>query len=155
VGERAGAQGSLSLSHANACNPLLQAHPPWAQDNTKAAGSHLLLLPPPLVFRLAPTHLGWDTQRQFTRRSRDPSGSKRQHYFNAQANKNSNRMHKLFECLLLFKMWHSHVMVNRCNTPIYRGNIFFSFISFLTNYKLGITNPTPLTRILSSRFRKD
>jgi hypothetical protein len=31
----------------------------------------------PLVFRLAPTHLGWDTQRQFTRRSRDPLGSKR------------------------------------------------------------------------------
>jgi hypothetical protein len=29
------------------------------------------------VFRLAPTHLGWDTQRQFTRRSRDPPGSKR------------------------------------------------------------------------------
>jgi hypothetical protein len=28
----------------------------------------------PLVFRLAPTHLGWDTQRQFTRRSRDPRG---------------------------------------------------------------------------------
>jgi hypothetical protein len=26
---------SLSLSHANACNPLLQAHPPWAQDNTR------------------------------------------------------------------------------------------------------------------------
>jgi hypothetical protein len=26
---------SLSLSHANTCNPLLQAHPPWAQDNTK------------------------------------------------------------------------------------------------------------------------
>jgi hypothetical protein len=31
----------------------------------------------PLVFRLAPTHLGWDTQRQFTRWSRDPPGSKR------------------------------------------------------------------------------
>jgi hypothetical protein len=31
------------------------------------------------VFRLAPTHLGWDTQRQFTRRSRDPPGSKRRH----------------------------------------------------------------------------
>jgi hypothetical protein len=29
----------LSLSLANACNPLLQAHPPWAQDNTKAAVS--------------------------------------------------------------------------------------------------------------------
>jgi hypothetical protein len=28
----------------------------------------------PLVLRLAPTHLGWDTQRQFTRRSRDPPG---------------------------------------------------------------------------------
>jgi hypothetical protein len=25
---------SLSLSLANACNPLLQAHLPWAQDNT-------------------------------------------------------------------------------------------------------------------------
>jgi hypothetical protein len=28
----------------------------------------------PLVFYLASTHLGWDTQRQFTRRSRDPLG---------------------------------------------------------------------------------
>jgi hypothetical protein len=26
---------SLSFSLANACNPLLQAHPPWAQDNTR------------------------------------------------------------------------------------------------------------------------
>jgi hypothetical protein len=33
----------------------------------------------PLVFHLAPTHLGWDTQRQFTRRSRDPPGSKHRH----------------------------------------------------------------------------
>ena len=31
----------------------------------------------PFVLRLAPTHLGWDTRRQFTRRSRDPPGSKR------------------------------------------------------------------------------
>jgi hypothetical protein len=31
----------------------------------------------PLVFHLAPTHLDWDTQRQFTRRSKDPPGSKR------------------------------------------------------------------------------
>src|SRR6187455_3578731 len=36
---------ALSLSHANACNPLLQAHPPWAQDNTKATGSPLLFSP--------------------------------------------------------------------------------------------------------------
>jgi hypothetical protein len=47
-------------------------HPPWAQDNTKAAGSPYCS--PPFVSRLAPTHLGWDTQRQFTRRSRDPRG---------------------------------------------------------------------------------
>jgi hypothetical protein len=65
----------VSLSLANACNPLLQAHPPWAQDNMKAVVSPCCLSP--LVFRLAPTHLGWDTQRQFTRRSRDPPGSKR------------------------------------------------------------------------------
>jgi hypothetical protein len=41
---------SLSLSHADACNPLLQMHPTWAQDNTKAAGfpfSACLLLCPP------------------------------------------------------------------------------------------------------------
>jgi hypothetical protein len=65
---------SLSLSLANACNPLLQAHPSWAQDNTRP---RVPLTVFPLVFRLTPTHLGWDTQRQFTRRSRDPSGSKR------------------------------------------------------------------------------
>jgi hypothetical protein len=32
---------ALSLSLANACNPLLQAHPPWAQDNTKPRFSPL------------------------------------------------------------------------------------------------------------------
>jgi hypothetical protein len=47
-------------------------HPPWAQYNTKAAGSPYCS--PPFVSRLAPTHLGWDTQRQFTRRSRAPRG---------------------------------------------------------------------------------
>jgi hypothetical protein len=73
AGGRADGQAlSLSLSLANACNPLLQAHPPWAQDNT-SRGSPFF----PLVFHLAPTHLGWDTQRQFTRPSRDPPGSKR------------------------------------------------------------------------------
>jgi hypothetical protein len=34
---------------------------------------------PPFVLRPALTHLGWDARRQFTRRSRDPSGSKRRH----------------------------------------------------------------------------
>jgi hypothetical protein len=38
---------SLSLSHADACNPLLQAHPTWAQDNTKAAGFPICLSPFP------------------------------------------------------------------------------------------------------------
>jgi hypothetical protein len=64
---------SLSLSLADACNPLLQAHPTWAQDNTEAAGFPFAVSPP-FVLRLAPTHLGWDTRRQFTRRSRDPRG---------------------------------------------------------------------------------
>jgi hypothetical protein len=68
---------ALLLSHADACNPLLQAHPTWAQGNTKAAGFPFSLFLPPFVLRLAPTHLGWDTRRQFTRRSRDSSGSKR------------------------------------------------------------------------------
>jgi hypothetical protein len=77
AGERAGGQSlSLSLSLTNACNPLLQAHPPWAQDNTRPRFPLTVF---PLVIRLAPTHLGWDTRRQFTRRSRDPPGSKHRH----------------------------------------------------------------------------
>jgi hypothetical protein len=52
----------VRLSHANACNPLLQAHPTWAQGNTKAAGFPLFArFLPPFVLRLAPTHLSWDT----------------------------------------------------------------------------------------------
>ena len=60
--------------------PLLQAHPTWAQDNTEAAGSPFAVSPP-FVLRLAPTHLGWDTRWQFTRRSRDPPRSKRRQYY--------------------------------------------------------------------------
>jgi hypothetical protein len=45
---------SLSLSLANACNPLLQAHPPWAQDNT-SRGS---LFPPCVPSRADPSGLG-------------------------------------------------------------------------------------------------
>jgi hypothetical protein len=74
TGRRTRLSLSLSLSHANACNPLLQAYPPWAQDNTRL---RFPLTAFPLVSRLTPTHLGWDTQRQFTRRSRDPPVSKR------------------------------------------------------------------------------
>jgi hypothetical protein len=45
-----------SLSLANACNPYYE-RTPLAQDNMSRVS--------PLVFHLTPTHLGWDTQRQF------------------------------------------------------------------------------------------
>jgi hypothetical protein len=38
---------ALALSHADACNPLLQAHPTWAQGNTKAAGFPFACFFPP------------------------------------------------------------------------------------------------------------
>jgi hypothetical protein len=47
---------SLSLSLANAYNPLLQAHPPWAQDNTKPRFP--LLFPPCVPSRADPSGLG-------------------------------------------------------------------------------------------------
>jgi hypothetical protein len=47
---------ALSLSHANACNPLLQAHPPWAQDNTRSRFP--LLFPPCVPSRTDPSGLG-------------------------------------------------------------------------------------------------
>ena len=52
---------------------------PGRKTNTKAVGFPFtsISLFPPFVLRLAPTHLGWDTRRQFTRRSKDPPGSKR------------------------------------------------------------------------------
>jgi hypothetical protein len=71
----------LAPSRVDACNPLLQAHPTWARDKHEGRGFPLLRLSPsgfpPFALRLAPTHLGWGTWRQFTRRSRDPPGSKR------------------------------------------------------------------------------
>jgi hypothetical protein len=74
----------LAPPRADACNPLLQAHPTWARDKHEGRGFPLLRLSPsgffpPFALRLAPTHLGWGTRQQFTRRSRDPPGSKRRH----------------------------------------------------------------------------
>jgi hypothetical protein len=43
---------SLSLSLANACNPLLQAHPPWAQDNMSRG------FPPCVPSHADPSRLG-------------------------------------------------------------------------------------------------
>jgi hypothetical protein len=67
-GGRAGGRAheqAHSLSLANACNPYCKRIP-LAQDNM----SHVF----PLVFRLAPTHLGWDTQRQFYSSVQGPPG---------------------------------------------------------------------------------
>jgi hypothetical protein len=69
----------LAPTRVDACNPLLQAHPTWARDKHEGRGistSHAHLPPAasPFALRLAPTHLGWGTRRQFTRRSRDPPG---------------------------------------------------------------------------------
>jgi hypothetical protein len=76
VGERAGGQSlSLSLSPSRTLvTPYCKRIRP-GRRTTRGRGLPLLFSPH--VFRLVPTHLGWDTQRQFTRRSRDPPGSKR------------------------------------------------------------------------------
>jgi hypothetical protein len=47
----------------------------------------------PFVLRLAPTHLGWDTRQQFTRRSRDPPGGR-----------NADRLH----CMMVVVMMLTH-----------------------------------------------
>jgi hypothetical protein len=52
----------LAPSHADGCNPLLQAHPTWARDNTKAAGFPFtpvsLWLPPRAPSHADPSRLG-------------------------------------------------------------------------------------------------
>jgi hypothetical protein len=54
-----------SLSPANACNPYYE-RTPLVRDNTSRVF--------PLVFHLAPTHLGWDTQRQIYSLVQGPPG---------------------------------------------------------------------------------
>jgi hypothetical protein len=61
-----------SLSLANACNPYCKRIPLayihlWRRI-TRAT------IPPPFVFHLAPTHLGWGTQRQFYSSVQGPPG---------------------------------------------------------------------------------
>jgi hypothetical protein len=64
AGERADEQAH-SLSLADACNPYYERIP-LAQYNTSRVF--------PLVFHLAPTHLGWDTQRQIYSSVQGPPG---------------------------------------------------------------------------------
>jgi hypothetical protein len=61
---------SLSLSFANACNPYYE-HTPLVRDNTSRAFLLCSILRQPI----------WAGTRsdKFTRRSRDPPGSKRRH----------------------------------------------------------------------------
>jgi hypothetical protein len=66
VGGRADGQ-ALSPSLANACNPYCKRILPWRRI-TRAT------VLPPLVFHLAPTHLGWGTQRQFYSSVQGPPG---------------------------------------------------------------------------------
>jgi hypothetical protein len=65
TGERADEQAhSLSLSRTLVT--LTTSALPLSQDNTR----HVF----PLVFHLAPTHLGWDTQRQIYSSIQGPPG---------------------------------------------------------------------------------
>jgi hypothetical protein len=78
--DRRSRKAARSLTRVDACNPLLQAHPTWARDKHEGRGIPTSLTPvsghlsPPFALGLAPTHLGWGTQRHFTRRPRDPPG---------------------------------------------------------------------------------
>jgi hypothetical protein len=86
--DRRSREAARSLSHVDACNPLLQAHPTWARDKHEGHGISTSLsrsgcLFSPFALRLAPTHLGWGTRRHFTRRPRNPPVSKRRHLSNA------------------------------------------------------------------------
>jgi hypothetical protein len=66
---------ALSLSHVDACNPPTASAPDLGTGQHEGRRFPLCrFLPPPFVLHLAPTHLGWDMRRQFTRRSRDPRG---------------------------------------------------------------------------------
>jgi hypothetical protein len=81
-GGRDSARVSLSLPPTRTLvTPYCKRTQPGRGTNTKAASfPFYACLPPvfpPFALRLVSTHLGWGTRRQFTRRFRDPPGSKR------------------------------------------------------------------------------
>jgi hypothetical protein len=63
---------------------------------------------PPFVLRLAPTHLGWDTRRQFTRRSRDPPGSKRRQIYTRKIPRKNLRRKKTASTVFGIRPIQSH-----------------------------------------------
>jgi hypothetical protein len=71
---------SLSLSPTRTLvTPYYKRTRPGRRATRRPRVSPFACFLPPFVLCLAPTHLGWGTRRQFTRRSRDPPGSKRRH----------------------------------------------------------------------------
>jgi hypothetical protein len=81
--DRRSREAARSLPRGMLVTPYCKRTRPGRGINTKAAGFPPLTPVsspaafPPFAFCLAPTHLGWGTRRQFTRRSRDPPVSKR------------------------------------------------------------------------------
>jgi hypothetical protein len=68
-----GRAGGRADEQALSLSPSRTLVTPYCKRIHSGAGQHEAAVSPS-VFRLAPTHLGWGTQRQFTRRSSDPRG---------------------------------------------------------------------------------
>jgi hypothetical protein len=73
----------LALSHADACNPLLQAHPTWVRDKHEGCGFPLLRLSPSGFYPLrAPSRAdpsGLGHAATIYSSVQGPPGSKRRH----------------------------------------------------------------------------
>jgi hypothetical protein len=87
AGERADEQAHTLSPSRTLVTPTTSASP-W-RSITRAA------FPPPLVFHLAPTHLGWDTHRQIYSSVQGPPGSKR---------RQNPTYIQFFTCIIIEKM---------------------------------------------------
>jgi hypothetical protein len=85
--------------------PYCKRTRPGRGTNTKAAGFPPLPRPssatslPPFALGLASTHLGWGTQRHFTRRLRDPPVSKRRQRGLGSLEPNIDKQIAMFICV--------------------------------------------------------
>ena len=156
-----------SLSHVDACNPLLQAHPTWARDKHEGRGistSLSLRLPfPPFALHLAPTHLGWGTRRQFTRRSRDPPGGRNTDTW-SETTTTGQTDFLVVQILVPFggKACLVYSKTSRAwqPRPLAIGELFFSgkicgirasWLSNTRNYFLLLATPNSLSKMLSKK----